>query len=61
MADPSIDPRIVERAKQIWNAREPMFPKFTQQTWEQGTWAARSVAIAMAMRELENEPLDPSQ
>ncbi len=59
MAD--LDPRIVERAKAIWAAREPTFPKFTRLTWEQGSHAARAVALAMAARELENEPLDPPQ
>lgn len=56
-----IDPRILERAKQIWAARDATFPKFTQQTWEQGTWAARSVTLAMAARELEDGPHDPPQ
>ena len=57
----NVDPRILERAKAIWNAREPSFPKFTRQSWEQGSEAARAVALAMAARELEDEPSDPPQ
>lgn len=56
-----LDPRVIERAKAIWNAREPSFPKFTRMRWEDGTPAARAVALAMAMRELEYEPLDSPQ
>jgi hypothetical protein len=56
-----VDPRVLERAKQIWAAREPSFPKFTRQTWEQGTHLARSVALAMAARELQDGPHDPPQ
>lgn len=50
-----VDPRVLERAKLIWASRERQFPKFIQQAWEDGSHAARCVALAMATRELEDE------
>jgi len=48
---------IERRAREIWAEREKGFPKFVQQTWEQGTYLARIATLAQAERELEGHAL----
>jgi hypothetical protein len=44
--------RVVNHAKMIWIVRERGFPKFVQQTWEQGTDLARQATMIQAAKEL---------
>lgn len=45
---------IEQRAREIWDTRERKFPAHTQQTWEQGTDLARTIALNMARLEIDN-------
>jgi hypothetical protein len=51
----------VTRAKEIWAEREKMFPRFVQQTWEQGTHLAQRRTVWLAMAEMGlAPPLSPT-
>ena len=44
---------VESRAREIWYEREKSFPRFVQQTWEQGTELARAATMARAHTEIE--------
>jgi hypothetical protein len=46
---------ILRRARAIWTEREKTFPRFVQQTWEQGTSTARLATIIQAEAEFARD------